>query len=267
MSDTINKLLHTLSFKKKYCGVQVRTSSKMVEHEMEEPQSFNNAHDLVQLCDTVTYFMHLKMAAMDKNANFRVPAGVDKIIELAKQLPVPRPEEWGSLAVGRISTKRKYKASTAGEDFKSKTRAKWSDEAKKELVELVDNEEKRKEKLGDKANHAGHINWTALARRYGFAGAGPLYRQYELMTGKTPPGIRPKMEGQKPMLEPEDASSLAWTAEKCDHLMRLVENEQYRKDTFGKKSLKWHKIGDFLGFSKKDCKKKYSDLTGKTLDD
>lgn len=232
----------------------------MVEHETEEIQPFNNAADLVQLCDTISYFLHLKMATIDKNANFRVPSSVEKIIELARQLPPPRPEEWGSLAVGRISTKRKFKASTGvgvDEIKTSKRRATWSEEAKKELVELVENEDMRRAKLGDRANHAGHINWTALARRYGFAGAGPVYRQYESITGKNPPGIKPKD------LQKGDLSDQTWTAEKCDQLIRFVEEVEYRKALTGSDGLRWKDIGNLLGFSKKDCKEKYTDLTGK----
>lgn len=231
----------------------------MVEHETVDPQPFNNAADLVQLCDTISYFLHLKMATMDKNANFRVPAAVEKIIELGRQLPTPRPEEWGSLAVGRISTKRKFKASTGSgsDEIKtSKRRATWSEEAKKELVELVENEDIRVAKLGDRANHAGHINWTALARRYGFAGAGPVYRQYEAMTGKQPPGIKPKD------LQKADSERM-WTGEKCDQLIRFVEDVEYRKSIIGEESMRWKDVGDFLGFSKKECKEKYTDLTGK----
>jgi transposase-like protein len=235
-------------------------SDKMVENETVDVQSFNNAADLVQLCDTITYFLHLKMATMDKNANFRVPPAVEKIIELGRQLPVPRPEEWGSLAVGRISTKRKFKASGGPglEEIKSsKRRATWSEEAKKELVELVENEDMRIAKLGDRANHAGHINWTALARRYGFAGAGPVYRQYEAMTGKQPPGIRPKD------LQKGDSMEHMWTGDKCDQLIRYVEDADFRKAMTGTESMKWKDVGDYLGFSTKECKEKYSDLTGK----
>lgn len=240
----------------------------MVENDIEEEQqNFNNARDLVQLCDTITYFLHLKMATLDKNTNFRVPGALEQIIKLAKQLPVPRPEEWGSLAVGRVSTKRRFKASggNGAEDYRPKTRAKWSNEAKKELVDLVENEGLRIAKLGEKANHAGHINWTALARRYGFAGANPVYRQYKELTGKEPPGMRPK-DGSKPETSVSEPSDLSWTTDKCDQLMRLVEDDEYRKSIFGKKSLKWSKIGELLGFSKKECKQKYTDLTGKNPD-
>ena len=89
-----------------------------------EQLSFNNAQDLVVLSDTIVYYLNVKMAAMDKNANFRVPGAMEKIIELARTLPSPTPEEWGSLAVGRISTKRKFKGASSGEDNRSKTRAK-----------------------------------------------------------------------------------------------------------------------------------------------
>lgn len=232
----------------------------MVEHDSTDIQPFNNGADLVQLCDTISYFLHLKMATMDKNANFRVPASVEKIIELARQLPPPRPEEWGSLAVGRISTKRKFKASTGvgvDEIKTSKRRATWSEEAKKELVELVENEDMRFAKLGDRANHAGHINWAALARRYGFAGAGPVYRQYEALTGKQPPGIKPKD------MQKEESSDLLWTPEKCEQLIRFIENLDYRKALTGSENLKWKHVEELLGFSKKDCKQKYMDLTGK----
>lgn len=242
-----------------------------------EPQqhSFNNASDLVALSDSLVYYLNLKMAAMDKKTNFRVPANVDKIIELARTLPLPTAEEWGSLAVGRISTKRKFKTGNQGEEARAKTRAKWSEEAKKELVELVDNEEKRKAELGDKANHAGHINWTALARRYGFAGAGPLYRQYQILTGRDPPGVKHRLDLQKRDDSPDDVGNMLipglqvpaeWTPEKCDELMRLVTDTDYREQVFGKAKLKFSRIADRLGVSKKQAKEKYADLTGRGIE-
>lgn len=242
-----------------------------------EQLSFNNAQDLVVLSDTIVYYLNVKMAAMDKNANFRVPGAMEKIIELARTLPSPTPEEWGSLAVGRISTKRKFKGASSGDDNRSKTRAKWTEENKRELVELVDDEEKRKLILGDKANHAGHINWTALARRYGFAGAGPLYRQYQLMTGREPPGVKPKVEGRSSKLEemiddngvPHVGPPMGteWTQEKCDYLVKLVHDEDFRKAETGKKTLKWSRISETVRMPRKECKKKYTDLTGQPIHD
>lgn len=257
----------------------------MAEPEHHE-QSFNNATDLVTLCDSIVYYVNLKMAAIDKKTNFRMPANVDKIIELARSLPPPTVEEWGSLAVGRISTKRKFKGAAGIEEQKTKVRAKWSEKNKRELVDLVDNEDRRKAVLGDKANHAGHINWTALARRYGFAGAGPLYRQYQLMTGREPPGVKQKIdlpkrnefgegdddddnddEDEGPVPVPLQMPSLAhmWNQQNCELLVKLVDDIHFRKERTGKEKLKWSRISELLGLPKKECKAKYTELTGRSL--
>jgi hypothetical protein len=222
--------------------------------------SFSSPLDLVNLIDTISYFLHLKMASSDKNTNFRVPAGIDKIIEIARCLPVPTSEEWGSLAVGRISTKRKFRVSAAEEVKSSKKRATWTEDAKKELVELVENDDLRREKLGERANHNGHINWASLARRYGFSGAGPVYRQYESITGKKPPGVK---QAKRRSEDPGDASDPELRDhQKCGELIRLVQNDAHRRSIIGTVEVDWKLIGRQLGVSGKIARAKYEELTG-----
>jgi hypothetical protein len=225
---------------------------------------FSTPVDLLNLVDTVSYFLHLKMASLDKKMNIRVPPGVDTIIEIARGLPAPRPEEWGSLAVGRISMKRKYKGPTsagAEEGKASKRRATWTEESAKELVELVENDELRREKLGDDGSHAGNINWASLARRYGFSGAAPVYRKYEEMTGKKAPGVRKRRDPSKPVIQQQ--AEPGWEDhEKSADLIRLVQNDAHRLSVLGTSQMDWNLIAEYLHVTAKSARAKYHELTG-----
>ncbi len=111
--------------------------------ESRPPKSGNDGfitpQELLTLMDTIAYFVHLKMHVLEQNADFTVPSDVDRIIELARGLPMPRPDEWGSLAMGRISTKRTFCADGTEEIKRARRRA-WKTEYNQELIDLVEND-------------------------------------------------------------------------------------------------------------------------------
>lgn len=146
--------------------------------------------ELLALMDTIFYFVHLKMHVLEQNAAFTVPRDVDRIIELARGLPRPRPDEWGSLAVGRISTKRTFFADGTeeikrirrrvwkAEDNQTATSAVWGDHEKSsDLIRLVQNASYRERILGTQG-----LAWDAIAAHLGVAeqSARDKYRE---MTG------------------------------------------------------------------------------------
>lgn len=89
---------------------------------------FNDCDSLLTLVDTVSYYLFLKyvssttlpparlapsrlpylplavatarMTLLEKGATLELPEEVDELIDLARHLPPPLAEEWGSLAVG-----------------------------------------------------------------------------------------------------------------------------------------------------------------------
>lgn len=60
----------------------------------------------------------------------------------------------------------------------------WTEDKKEELVRMVEDEKFRYERLGSDGTYRGHVNWAALARRYGFSGSAPVQKQYRAITGK-----------------------------------------------------------------------------------
>ena len=145
--------------------------------------------ELINLMDTISYFVQLKMHVTEKNLTFTVPPEVDRIIELARGLPTPRPDEWGSLALGTVSTKRKFGANRMEESKGPKrprdrvsdegnqrqydelttdrkaSAAIWEDHEKSvDLIRLVQNASYRERMLGTQ-----DVAWHAIARHLGVA--------------------------------------------------------------------------------------------------
>ncbi len=54
-----------------------------------------------------------------------------------------------------------------------------------------------------------------------------------------------------------------WTKEAGDTLVRLVEDAAWRQTQTGKRKLKWSRVSENLGKDKKECRRKYTRLTGK----
>ena len=227
----------------------------MDEHQVEtgdegedprEQQPFSSPMDLLNLIDTISYFFHLKMHVMEKHVTFNVPREVDRIIELARDLPTPRPDEWGSLAVGRISTKRKFGVHGMEESSKAikgiKRRVAWTSESNRELVELVENDDLRQQRIFDGSNHDGSINWMGLARKFGFSSPEPVQRQYQLLMEK------------KAVRELDH--------EKSTDLIRLVQNASYRERILGTQEVVWHAIAAHLGVTEESARDKYREMTG-----
>lgn len=243
---------------------------------------------IANISERISYYLNLQLAAKAHGVEVRVPAALQQIVTLAANLPAPEGSSWAALAVGKLPVKAKSKKPAGGEngDSGSKVRGKWDDDSKAELVRLVDDEDFREEVLGKEGTRQGHVNWAALARRYGFSGNQPIHRQYKLMTGKEPPGVAAKREAgegegpaaKKPKKDGDGAgpsgasaegvvSADGWTKVESDKLVKLVEDEGYRKLETGKRHLKWSRVAEVLGKGKKECKKKYVALTGKEIDD
>ena len=281
------------------------------------------------MAEAISYYLNLRLMAKAHNTEVKIPLQVAQIIEFASELPPPELVSWGALASGNIpkdakkSKKSKPKATTAtgagdeeghegGEGTAKKTRGKWTDEHKAELVRMVEDESFREAQLGTDANFGGHPNYGVLAKRYGFSTAAPIKRMYTTLTGKEAPGAKPKaaakreveVEGDKAEVgqgggatkpapkkaktEPKKAAGGAakdndntfegkelpkgWNTEAASKLVKLVENEDFRKSLTGKRSLKWSRIVECFsaqinGLSKKDCKRLYTTLTGKETED
>lgn len=249
------------------------------------------------ICENVSYYLNLRLSAKSQNVEVTVPAAVHQIVELASALPRPDVYGWAALAVGKMPKDVKTKtARPEGEsgDAKPRTRGKWTEANKEELKRIVDDEAFRTETLGADGTHNGNVNWAALARRYGFSGPAPIHRQYKAMTGRDPPGVKPKptkegeegaaaaaAAGEPPAKKPKTeapaavaprppaapAASDGWSADACSTLIKLVDDESFRKAKTGKRHMKWSRVADCLGKNKKECKKKYTALTGKDAEE
>jgi hypothetical protein len=250
-----------------------------------EGADVNTASGILAIAESVTYYLNLRLSAKERHVDVAIPAAVEQIVELASGLPLPNTQNWASLAVGKMPKEAKAKAvKPEGEGGGSRSRGKWTDENKAELVKMVEDATFRTEILGSDGTHNGFPNWSALARRYGFSGVAPVHRQYQAITNKDPPGIKAKPareagEGGEPAAKKakketngagtsKAAAAAApsedgWTKEACDILVKLVEDAAYRKVQTGKKKLKWSKIAENIGKHKKESKKKYTQLTGK----
>jgi hypothetical protein len=244
----------------------------------------NTPSGITAIAESVTYYLNLRLSAKEHQADVAIPAAVEQIVELASGLPLPSTQNWATLAVGKLPKEAKAKASKPEGEGAGRSRGKWTDASKEELVKMVEDASFRTEILGNDGTHNGHPNWSALARRYGFSGVAPVHRQYQAITNKDPPGIKakPAREGgegegepaaKKAKKETNGAGTSAaaaavesadgWTKEHGDMLVKLVEDSAYRKAQTGKKKLKWSKIAENVGKHKKECKKKYTAITGK----
>ncbi len=204
--------------------------------------SLRTPSEMVALIDKISYFVHLKMHVLEQNAAFTVPHDVDRIIELARGLPTPRPDEWGSLAVGRISTKRTFCADGT-EEIKRSRRRVWTPENNQELIDLVENNDLRLEKIPDGNRPDGSINWLSIAHRFGFSSQGPVQRQYELLAARNSPAV--------------------WEDHvKSSDLIRLVQNASYRERMLGTQGLSWDAIAGHLGVTEQSARDKYREMTG-----
>ena len=246
----------------------------------------NTPSGITAIAESVSYYLNLRLSAKEHHLEVSIPAAVEQIVDLANGLPLPSTQNWASLAIGKMPKEAKAKAAKPEGEGGARARGKWTDAHKEELVKMVEDATFRTEILGSDGTHNGFPNWSALARRYGFSGVAPIHRQYQASTGKDPPGIKPKParpageEGEpaakKPKKETNGAGTSAaaaaatdapasdgWTKEHCDRLVKLVEDSSYRKAMTGKKKLKWSKIAENVGKHKKECKKKYTAITGK----
>ncbi len=214
----------------------------MESRDTERDQRFGTPQELLALVDTISYFVHLKMHVLEQSATFTVPRDVDRIIELARGLPTPRPDEWGSLAVGRISTKRTFSADGT-EEVKRTRRRGWKAENNQELIDLVENEDLRLEKITDGNNLDGSIDWSSIARWFGYSSPGTVQRQYELLKEKI-------------------ASTVWEDHEKSSDLIRLAQNASYRERMLGTQVLAWDAIAAHLGVTEKSARDKYREMTG-----
>jgi len=232
------------------------------------------------MIETFSYYLNLRLMSKTQGIDIKIPATVDQIVEMAVRLPKPEVASWAALAVGKIPSKAKSKAKTeAAEngDEGKRVRARWSDANKAEMVRLVEDADFREETLGKEGTRLGHVNWAALARRYGFSGTAPIHRQYQVITKKEPPGVAKRKEvteGGEPSVKKAKPSSGAiavdidgWKEAEHLELIKLVEDESHRKKVTGKRHLKWSRIAEALGKGKKECKNKYTTLTGKDIDD
>ena len=240
------------------------------------------------ISSTIGYYLNLRLLSKTQGVDVVMPAAMDQIVQLACTLPPAEGASWAYLAVGKVPTKGKAKAKKAapagdGEDGKQRSRGQWTEANKAEMVRLVEDVTFREDTLDKDATHQGHVNWAALARRYGFSGTGPIHRMYTAMTGKDPPGVVKRKEaGEGSEPAPKKAKSEAapkaaaapampsadgWTPVQCSELVKLVEDEAHRKRVTGKRHLKWSRVADALAKGKKESKKKYTAITGKEVDD
>jgi hypothetical protein len=242
--------------------------------------------EATELCETISYYLQLRSAAQLHHSSIKIPAEVEQIAQQIQTLPKPENQQWAVLASGKLP-KGKAKAAATDEngDAAPRTRGKWTEDHKKEMVLLIEDPAERAKTLGDE-DRPGTINWAALARRYGFSGPEPIRRMYHQMTGKDAPGTKKKEapEGEPPAKKTKTeaaatkasahttsgaaATSDGWTKAQCDDLIKLVEDEKYRKQQTSKSKFKWSRVAKYLQKEhKKDCKRKYTELTGKTKDE
>lgn len=249
----------------------------------EERVDSDTAGGVNTICETISYYLNLRLNAIALGMDVVLPPAVEQIVELATSLPAPATASWAALATGKLPAKTKPKPQIENGEGK-RARGKWTEAGKEEMIKLVDDPVFRRMILGDRGTHQGHVNWSALADRYKFSGTGPIQRQYKEITGRDPPGAKPRKEKEAEEEEkvvepspppkklkteepnPEEASADGWTATQSRELVKLVEDEEYRKDVTGKQHLKWSRIAEALAKGKKECKKKYEEVTGKKVE-
>ncbi|KAL6768311.1 hypothetical protein ACKKBF_B38635 [Auxenochlorella protothecoides x Auxenochlorella symbiontica] len=172
----------------------------------------------------------------------------------------------------------------------------WTEEQSAELVKLIEDKEYRIEKLGEKyANHGLNPNYAAIARLFDASGGSQVKAHYAALSGDKAPGASgpvsttpgpasgPRAKKAKVQADTAEAQTPgpaapadtpapdsappttpggAWTAAQDLELQRLVREEGYRKEVLGKKHLKWSRIAEHFGHSKKSSRKRFTALTG-----
>lgn len=252
-------------------------------------EGINTVSGITALCETISYYFNLRLTAKSRALEIPLPVAVGQIAELASSLKPPTTSDWAALAVGKLPPKTKIKQSSENGGDNKKSRGKWTEAGKEEMVKLVDDSEFRMQVLGERGTRLGHVNWSMLAERYNFSGVAPIYRQYKESTGRDPPGVKLKREKEEEketgkaggaaaepeskrvkgkevkQKAPETGQHDGWKKSECDELIKLVENESYRKNVTGKRHLKWSRIAEALKKEKKECKRKYTAVTGKEI--
>lgn len=241
--------------------------------------------EAIEISQCIEYSLQLRLATLTQDTSLQAPPEIEQIVELAHALPKPDEAAWAALSLGKLpKAKTKLKGTNGNGSGSVRNRGKWTEENKEEMVRLVENDSLRAERLGEEGTRNGIVNWSALAARYGFSTSDPIRRMYHQLTGKIPPGSRGKnrsaqadeppakkvksgADGKASAALGKQATSDGWNAELGKELVRLVDDENYRKQKTGKSKLKWSRVLRYLGKeSKKECKRKYVQLTGKPYD-
>ena len=232
--------------------------------------SVEDIKGVTEAMEAIGYYLTARLMAKAKGVEPQLPPGVQVIADAAAGAP---------------------SGEEGGEEGHKRARGAWTDTSRAELVKLADDAAYREATLGKEGNRAGLPNWAAMARHLGFSGTAPLLRQYKATTGKEPPhAVRAKKEagdaegGAPPAKKAKTADGAApsaaaasagagpsseggWTPADVAKLVKLVEDEVYRKEVTGKRHLKWSRVAAALVKGKKESKKKYTAETGKTVED
>ncbi|KFM29047.1 Ubiquitin-conjugating enzyme E2 1 [Auxenochlorella protothecoides] len=231
--------------------------------------------ELAEYGSNLFYYLSMHLVASARGRNTIVPEAVSEIWSLMKTLPAPAPEAWHKVIKGTPGTKPRMtaKAKTEAEasDLPRKIRRPkmvWTEEQSAELVKLIEDKEYRIEKLGEKyANHGLNPNYAAIARLFDASGpaSGPRAKKAKVQADTAEaqtPGPAAPADTPAPDSAPPTTPGGAWTAAQDLELQRLVREEGYRKEVLGKKHLKWSRIAEHFGHSKKSSRKRFTALTG-----
>ncbi|KAL4443409.1 hypothetical protein ABPG75_011146 [Micractinium tetrahymenae] len=260
-------------------------------------------HDLAQLgeiCGKICYHLTAHIKAVADGVPGAGTSDVAKVYQLAAALPAPTEAQWAALAGHAPARAAKPAAAAAGTpaalaegaERAPGKRLKWTQQLEAELVQLVEDEEFRKEKLGKDAQRGGALNWAGVARHFGYNNGAAVKNKYnelkgipresggkkkkaegEAQDGEKPEAKKPKKEEGKPAAAaaaaaPAPAAGATpaagdWSKKQGQELVKLVEDEEERKKALGKRRLRWKSIAKHFDKHKKDCRKQYTKLTGK----
>lgn len=255
------------------------------------------ANDLAQLgeiCSKICYHLTAFIKDVADGKPAASTSDVSKLYQLATALPAPTEAQWAELA-GHAPPRPTKKAATPagtpsaplaeGAERAPGKRLKWTQQLEEELIQLVEDEEFRKEKLGKDALRGGALNWAGVARHFGYNNGAVVKNKYNELKGAPREGGAAKKkkaegeDGDKPeakKAKKEEAKPAAaaptpatggaggdWTKKQGQDLVKLVEDEEERKKAFGKRKLRWKSIAKHFDKHRKDCRKQYTKLTGK----
>uniref|UniRef100_A0A1D2A5Z9 Myb-like domain-containing protein n=1 Tax=Auxenochlorella protothecoides TaxID=3075 RepID=A0A1D2A5Z9_AUXPR len=122
--------------------------------------------------------------------------------------------------------------------------------------------------LCETLSHAESVSRPLLVPSfYLFAGpaSGPRAKKAKVQADTAEaqtPGPAAPADTPAPDSAPPTTPGGAWTAAQDLELQRLVREEGYRKEVLGKKHLKWSRIAEHFGHSKKSSRKRFTALTG-----